>query len=75
MIFQKGGEPGMLSLLKHFILGESGESVAWIVVVIIGVIIAVAAFLKFRGSPGAVGAGIQQAGNNAAAGLQGVSIQ
>jgi hypothetical protein len=65
----------MLSLLKHFVVGERGESVAWIVVVIIGVIIAVAAFLKFKNSPGALGKGIEQAGSNAARGLQGVRIQ
>lgn len=65
----------MLGLFKRFAVGESGESVAWIVVVIIGVIIAVAAFLKFKGSPGAIGNSLQQAGNNAAEGLSGVSIQ
>lgn len=65
----------MLNLFKHFVVGERGESVAWIVVVIVGVIIAVAAFLTFRGSPGTVGRDIGAAATNAAQGLQGVRIQ
>ena len=46
----------------------------WIVVTIIGIIIAVAAFLKFKSSPGAVGNEISGAANDAANGLSQVRI-
>lgn len=65
----------MLGLLKRFLSGESGEAVAWIVVTIIGIIIAVAAFLKFKSSPGNVGNEVSGAASNAAEGLQQVRIQ
>jgi hypothetical protein len=65
----------MLGLLKRFLFGESGEAVVWIVVTIIGIIIAVAAFLKFKSSPGNVGNEVSGAANNAAEGLKDVRIQ
>ena len=65
----------MFGLLRKFFSGEGGEAVVWIVVTIIGIIIAVAAFLKFKSSPGAVGNEINAVANNAASGLQQVRIQ
>jgi hypothetical protein len=65
----------VFNLLKHFLKGDRGEAVTWIVLVIIGVILAVAAFLKFKSSPGNVGNEISGAANNAASGLNSVRIQ
>lgn len=60
---------------KAFVKDERGDSVTWIVLIIIGVVIAVSAYLKFKGSPGNIGNSVQTAGNNAAAGLGQVQVQ
>lgn len=61
--------------LKAFLWDERGDSVTWIVLIIIGVVIAVSAYLKFKGTPGSVGAGVQTSGNNAAEGVNQIQIQ
>jgi hypothetical protein len=65
-------------MLKHivsFARDERGDSVTWIVLIIIGVVIAVSAYLKFKGSPGNIGNSIQNAGSNAATNLNSVRVQ
>lgn len=65
----------MFKSLEVFLKDEKGDSVTWIVLIIIGVVIAVSAYLKFKGSPGSVGNSIQNAGNNAATNLNNVGVQ
>lgn len=60
---------------KAFLKDERGDSVTWIVLIIIGVVIAIAAYVKFKGAPGNVGNQIQSAGDKAANGLGQVDWQ
>lgn len=54
---------------------EKGDAVIWIVVIILGIIIAVSAYLKFKGAGGTVGNAIDSAGTNAANGLNSVKVE
>lgn len=64
-----------LKRVISFAKDERGDSVTWIVLIIIGVVIAVSAYLKFKGSPGNIGNSIQNAGSNAATNLNSVGVQ
>lgn len=64
-----------LKRVISFAKDERGDSVTWIVLIIIGVVIAVSAYLKFKGSPGNIGNSIQNAGSNAATNLNNVRVQ
>lgn len=57
----------MLQAIRQFVLSDRGDAIQWIIVTIIGAIIAGVAFTKFKNSPGNVGSSITEAANNAAA--------
>jgi hypothetical protein len=65
----------LLKTIVSFMRNEQGDSVTWIVLIIIGVVIGVSAYAKFKGAPGDVGDSITNAGTNAADGLDEVVIQ
>lgn len=59
---------------KENLTNERGETVNWLVLVIVGIILLVGAYLKFKGAGGDVGTAITNMGTDAANGLNSVRV-
>lgn len=59
----------MLEAIKNFLLGEDGGAIEWVVTIIAGVLIVVAAYIFLKGAPKEVGTGLDEAGGRAGGAL------
>lgn len=59
----------MLEAIKNFLLGEDGGAIEWVITIIAGVLIVVAAYIFLKGAPRDVGRELGEAGGRAGGAL------
>lgn len=60
----------MFEKFREFLKGEEGtDPVIWAAIIVIGIILAVMVYTKVKSAPGDIGAGIEDAAENAKSGL------
>lgn len=62
----------LMNGIVSFVKEENGETVNWLVVILISIVLAIAIYLGLKNAPGGIGEGIESAGETAKEGLESI---